>query len=83
MQIDFDNNPQQQQQEGTNNEHDENMIRLEWEYLADILDRLLLIIFLVLAGAITGAIFLVGNVLEDKASAVEAYSAMRGGNQTV
>jgi hypothetical protein len=41
------------------------MYRLEWEYLADILDRLLLVVFLLLATFVTATVFAFGVILEE------------------
>jgi hypothetical protein len=53
-------------------------IRLEWEYLADVLDRLFLVIFLTLAIAVTGGVFIVGWLLEDPRSANITSSVTQG-----
>jgi hypothetical protein len=41
------------------------MYRLEWEYLADVLDRLLLVVFLLLATFVTATLFAFGFILEE------------------
>ncbi len=41
------------------------MYRLEWEYLADVLDRLLLVVFMLLAAFVTASVFAFGVILEE------------------